>query len=169
MICRRPKPKLCSTQWVGILNGLRPRWTASRPRLLLSRWPNTTGAQRSSKATWFSISPAHAGTSGFSEEDRRDRKQLAQFGQPADGESRRSLHRRSLHDRNERDSLPQHASKKRDKEQDGRAHCFSKEQDKEQNGFNSALGTKRSDLEPPWWLSPNARNWLRFLVLPHFR
>jgi len=124
--------------------------------LLKSQWPNTTGAQRSSKVTWFSISAAHAGTRGLSEENRRASKHLAQFGQPkmkADG----LITGNSLHDRNEREPRLKRVSTERHKEQDGRARRFSKEQDEEQDGrarrfskeqdrerddFRSALGNK---------------------------
>jgi hypothetical protein len=36
-----------------------------------------------------------------------------------------------------------------------------REQDREQDGFRSAPGKRRSNREPPWWLSQNARKWLR--------
>ena len=130
--------------------------------MLTSQWPNTTGAQRNSKVTWFSISPAHAGTSGLSEENRWASKHLAQFGQPkmkADGLTTGG----SLHDRNERaprlkrvsterdkeqNGRARHFSKEQDEEQDGRARRFSKEQDREQNGFRSALGSKTIGSRP---------------------
>ena len=105
------------------------------------------GSARSSKVTWFSISPAHAGTSGLNEENRRASKHLAQFGQPkmkADGLTTGG----SLHDRNEREPRLKRVSTESDKEQDGRARRFSEEQDREQNGFRSALGNKTIGSRP---------------------
>jgi hypothetical protein len=100
--------------------------------LLTGQWSNITGAQRSSKVTWFSISPVHAGTSGPSEESRRGLKHLAQFGQPTmkgDGLTTGG----SLHDRNERAPRLKRVSAERDKERNGRARRFSKEQNQEQD------------------------------------
>src|SRR5271157_1470404 len=51
-------------------------------RLLMSQWPNSTGAHRISEATRFSISPATASTSGASKKAERAFMQLAHFSQP---------------------------------------------------------------------------------------
>src|SRR5271157_4751800 len=51
-------------------------------RLLMSQWPNSTGAHRISEGTWFSISPATASTSGASKKAERASMQLAHFSQP---------------------------------------------------------------------------------------
>src|SRR5271157_1588178 len=51
-------------------------------RLLMSQWPNSTGAYRISEATRFSISPASAGTSEASKKAERASMQLAHFSQP---------------------------------------------------------------------------------------
>ena len=51
-------------------------------RLLMSQWPNSTGAYRISEATRFSISPASAGTSEASKKAERAFMQLAHFSQP---------------------------------------------------------------------------------------
>src|SRR5271157_5427257 len=53
-------------------------WTS---RLLISQWPNSTGAHRISEATRFSISPASAGTSEASKKGKGASKQLAHFSQ----------------------------------------------------------------------------------------
>ncbi len=50
-------------------------------RLLMSQWPNSTGAQRMFEATRFSISPASASTSGASKKAKRAFLQLAHFSQ----------------------------------------------------------------------------------------
>ena len=50
--------------------------------LLMSQWPNSTGAQRMFEATRFSISPATASTSGASKKAERAFMQLAHFSQP---------------------------------------------------------------------------------------
>ena len=50
-------------------------------RLLMSQWPNSTGAQRMFEATRFSISPATASTSGASKKAERAFMQLAHFSQ----------------------------------------------------------------------------------------
>jgi len=51
-------------------------------RLLMSQWPNSTGADRISEATQFSISPAPASTSAASKKGEGTTRQLAHFGQP---------------------------------------------------------------------------------------
>src|SRR5271166_944191 len=51
-------------------------------RLLISQWPNSTGAHGISEATRFSISPAPANSSGASKKAEMGLMQLAHFGQP---------------------------------------------------------------------------------------
>src|SRR5271157_5034964 len=51
-------------------------------RMSMSRWSNSTGAQRSSEATRLSISPAPANSSGATKKAEMGFMQLAHFGQP---------------------------------------------------------------------------------------
>ena len=75
-------PMSCSARTARLLNGTKPYQTTSGPRLLISRWPNSTGARRIFEATQFSISPAPASTSGARKKAERAFVQLAHFSQP---------------------------------------------------------------------------------------
>src|SRR5271157_1487104 len=69
-------------------------------RLLISQWPNSTGAHRILEATRFSISPACAGTSEARKKDEGGYIQLTHFSQP---KTRAGVltHGSTAHDRNE--------------------------------------------------------------------
>ena len=77
----RPIPEAstsCSTR-ARLHDSLRPCRTTSRPRLLTSQWPNSTGAPDRSETTRLSITPAHAGTSAARNENRMQRSEPRPF------------------------------------------------------------------------------------------
>jgi hypothetical protein len=87
-------------------------------RLLMSQWPNSTGAHRISEETRFSISPATASTSGASKKAERAFMQLAHFSQP---NTRADVlnHGSTAYDRNEEgDPGSQRVLEEQDKEGD---------------------------------------------------
>ena len=128
-------------------------------RLLMSQWPNSTGADRISEATQFSISPAPASTSAASKKGEGTTRQLAHFGQPlveaffsrhpSTIETRKEIRNSSVFSRNKTNKKTILAQLRgdQDKERDGVGGALRMLG----NGADFPIGPTRDGTPASWW------------------
>src|SRR5271157_2916423 len=112
-------------------------------RLLMSQWPNSTGAHRMFEAARFSISPASASTSGASKKAERAFMQLAHFSQPKTEAP-----------------LPSGALLTIETTMEiGNHSAFSRNETKKETVLSQS-GGRRPRKRLWWWRSPSGQEWL---------